>query len=738
MHITGNFGKNVSKMLPIFVGLAMLQSEPISRDEYGVPHIRAANLEQAFYQAGYAVAQDRLWQMENSRRVARGKMAEVFGPSFVASDREVLSFAYIDAELQDQMKSLTPHAKRMIDGYVKGVNGWIEEAKQKGTLPEGYKQNGFTPEPWTELDTAAITIRLFQQFGKGGAGEIRNMALLGYLQGRKETKDRVLDVLEDFAWFNDRDATSTVNDVDDPLKNNRPSFPIPTRADSQKHIAALPKVSLLELLPGVRLSEMQSSTAVAESVSAPYKWGSYAIVVGPQRSATGYPILLSAPQMGFRTPSVIHEMSISCPEYSAVGMDVPGVPGIAIGHNDYLAWGLTSGVADTDDIFYNSTDGDVYLMDTTRQSFNSVNFTLKVKGQADQTFVQKRTQWGPVVLESKTAKVVFSRNSASRGLELRSLNSVTTIATAKKFDDIGPALGHATVNFNCFYATKDGRIGYQYTGWIPMRKAGLDPRFPTPGHPDNIWTGMIPFAQMPHTDQLKSGLLANWNNKPVSWWPNSDTPVWGRIFRNTELLDCLKAPKLGVSDVERAAWTIARRDENWNYFKPYVEKVWQGSQLEGYDGWTLDGSIQAQEFRYFLDALREELFLPTTGNFIAPDNFKLVGQPSVMLKALQGKTKVDYLAGRSPEAIVRASIAKGMERLATANVAKRFTAPPIQVPGQPPIPYSNRGSYIQIIELMSSGLQGRNVVTPGVAESGPHSLDQVPLARAWMYKAMKR
>ena len=725
-------------MLPIFVGLAMLQSEPISRDEYGVPQIKAPTLDQAFYQAGYAVAQDRLWQMENSRRVARGRMAEVFGPAFVASDREILSFAYSDDELRNQIQLLSPNAKGMIAGYVKGVNAWINEAKQKGTLPDGYRQNGFEPEAWTELDTAAITIRLFQQFGKGGAGEIRNMALLGYLQGRKETKDRVLDVLEDFAWFNDRDATATVNDADDPVKTNRPSFPVPTRADSQKHIASLPKISLLELLPGVRLAEMQSSNAVAESVSAPYKLGSYAIVIGPQRSATGYPILLSAPQMGFRTPSVIHEMSISCPEYSAVGMDVPGVPGIAIGHNDYLAWGLTSGVADTDDIFYNSIDGDGYLMNSTRQSFNSVSFTLKVKGQADQTVVQKRTQWGPVVLESKTAKVIFSRNSASRGQELKSLNSVTMIAASKKVEEIAPALGQATVNFNCFYATRDGEIGYRYTGLIPVRKEGLDPRFPTPGEPQNIWSNMIQFNQMPHIQNPKSGLLANWNNKPVSWWPNSDTPVWGRIFRNTELLDCLKAPKLGVSDVERAAWTIARRDENWNYFKPYVEKVWQGSQLEGFDGWMLDGSIQAQEFRYFLDALREELFLTTTGNFIAPDNFKLVGQPSVILKALQGKTKVDYLAGRSVNAVIRASIAKGSERLTTANVSKRFVAPPISVPGQPPIPYSNRGSYIQIVELLKSGIQGRNVVTPGVAESGPHSLDQVSLARAWMYKAMKR
>ena len=188
--------------------------------------------------------------------------------------------------------------------------------------------------------------------------------------------------------------------------------------------------------------------------------------------------------------------------------------------------------------------------------------------------------------------------------------------------------------------------------------------------------------------------------------------------------------------MERAAWTIARRDETWRYFKPFVEKVWQGTGLEGFDGWMLDGSSQAQEYRLFLDDLREELFLPTTGNFIAPDNFRTIAQPSVMLKALEGKTKLDYLKGRHPSDIVRKAIVKSGARLANLNVP-RFVANPIPVPGQPPIPYSNRGTYIQVVEVLPTGPEGRNIVTPGVAESGEHSLDQVHLARAWMYKAMR-
>ncbi|MCC7231040.1 MAG: penicillin acylase family protein [Fimbriimonadaceae bacterium] len=722
-------------MLTLLAATILVQGPDLQRDDFGVAHIKAASLERAFFEAGYAVAQDRLWQMENSRRVARGKMAEAFGPSFVASDKEILAQAYTDAELDQQIQQgLDSRCRTMLSGYVQGVNAWIEEATAKNLLPPGYANNGLKPEPWTERDSAAITIRLFQQFGKGGAGEIRNMALLGYLQARKETKDRVLDVLQDFAWFQDPTATTTISERDDPLAKSHPTLPIPTRAVSERHLASLPKVGLLELLPGVRLAEHQESNRIAELVGAPFKWGSYAIVISPQRSATGTPILLSAPQMGFRTPSIIHEMSIEAPGYRAVGMDVPGVPGIAIGHNPYLAWGLTSGVADTDDIFTNATDATGYIAEGKSKPIQNVTFTLKVKGSPDQTVVQRRTEFGPIVVESKSGKVVFSRKSASRMVELESLQSVAHVAAISDVKEVDEALRHATVNFNCFFATADGQIGYRFTGRVPNRKPGFDPRFPLPGNAESAWDGMIPFEQMPHVLNPGAGILANWNNKPTTWWTNSDTPVWGKIFRNTEVLACLQAPKISVADVERTAWTIARRDETWPYFKPFVEKVWTGTRLEGFDGWMVDGSRQARLYQYFLDDLRDQLFLGVTGNFISPDNFRLVGQPSVMLAALSGKTKVNYLQGRSANNVVRTAIEKASARL---DAKERYSAPPIPVPGQSPIPYSNRGSYIQVVELLKDGPWGRNVVTPGVSESGDHSLDQAPLARAWTFKPMR-
>ncbi len=694
----------------------------ISRDAYGVPHISAATVDQAFFAAGYASAQDRMWQMESSRRLARGKMAEVFGTQFVASDKEVLQTGYTDAELQAQFDKLSPFSRQIIDKYAEGVNAFIAAGK----LPDGFAAAGYQPEKWTRLDSVAIAVRLLQTFGKGGAGELRNMALLGYLQGRPNLKGKELDVLDDFAWQNDPESPTTISNADDPNATAHPNFYAPDRATTLKHIAQLPKLSLFDLLPAIRMASREESTRVAEMSNVVFKTGSYCVVVSKERSADGNPILLSGPQMGFRTPSIVHEMSIEAPGLSVVGMDLPGVPGVLIGHTKGFAWGLTSGVADTDDIFsYKASGPSAYMYGNQTKAIQEIHQTLKVKGNADSDVVQRRTEDGPIILEAKQG-YLFAKKTSYSGREMESYDSVTSLWTAKGTQGIINCLDKATMSFNYFFATCDGDIGYRYCGLVPMRAEGLDPRFPTPGAPENAWKGFVPLAQMPHVTNPKSGVIYNWNNKPVSWWPNFDTPTWGRIFRNEEIRPLLTKPKLNTQDIEMVPWTIARTDETWPFFKPFIPA---GSPLDAFDGRLLAGSRTAGTYKAFVDALRSEIFLATTGNFIAPAYFQQIGQPSVMLRALLGKTKVNYLAGRKAADVVKAALAK-------VTFPNRYNAPGIPVPGEPQIPYSNRGTYIQIVELLRDGPSGRNVLPPGVAESGEHSLDQVPLSRAWIYKPM--
>ncbi len=652
-------------------------------------------------------------------------MAEVFGAGLLPSDKDVLRGAYTSLELSTQVRKLSSKIQTALAAYAKGVNRFIGEGK----LPKAYADNGFSPDPWTPEDSAAIAIRMLQTFGRGGAGEIRNMALLGYMQTQSALKGHEEEVLNDLAWFNDPLAIPTINDED--VKSHM-SFPPPSAALTSAHLAMLPKAGLLELLPGLRVVMKEESTRVAATVSAPYKSGSYCIVAAPKRSASGVPLLLSGPQMGFRQPSIVHEMSIDAPGIRAVGMDIPGVPGVIVGHTDHFAWGLTTGVADTEDIFFAKQEGSNFLFGAQSKPISKVAFNLKVKGGETTRVEQQRTEWGPIVLSLRSG-TVFIRRSTFWKRELESFEAFFGLYSAKTPKEIVATTDKATLNFNFFYATTKGDIGHRYVGNVPLRSPLVDPRFPTPADPKFDWKGYIPKASMPQVRNPKSGLIVNWNNKPVSWWPNFDTPVWGRIFRNDVLLGGLAKPKLSTADLEKTIYEAARTDYNFRAFKSILG-VSGNLALMGYDGKILEGSKNAQFYLAFFDALRVEIFGKSIGSLISPDNFKQALQPSLMLNALDGKTKFNFLGTRSRQEVVAAAI-ETVEENWKIKELPQFRVGRIAVEGEEPILYSDRGTYIQIVELLKKP-RGRNVLPPGIAESGPHRTDQAELARNWKYKPM--
>lgn len=731
--------------------LSSLQApSAIERDSYGVPHIYADTWEEAFYSAGYAVAEDRLWQLEQSRRLARGKLAEAFGKDFVASDRDVLKTGYTEPELQRQFDALSPRAKSAFNEYARGVNAYIQAATAKNDLPPGYAAAGLKPEPWSVLDSAAITIRMFQLFGRRDAGELRNLALLLYLKSQP-IKDRALDVFDDFLWQNDPSSPTTVLPEDDLAPEARPKFPKALRAHTEKQLAELPELALFDILPALKLArEERDSTLMAQRLGVLNKAGSYAVVVSKERSSTGWPLLLNGPQMGFSNPSIVHEMSMAGPGLGVTGMDVPGTPGVVIGHNARLAWGLTSGVADTDDVFcFKAVGPDGYLKDGEKKQLATVTHTLRVKGGTTETVVQKRTEEGVVVLEAKGH--LFAVRSASWMRELESLQAVYALLDVQSSRDIDRALSSATVNFNFFFAFSNGDIGYRYLGLLPDRPENTDPRLPLMGSKANDWKGYLQPSQLPRVTNPKGGLIANWNNKPATWFANGDTPAWGRLFRVEALTRALDKSRLAAADLESAIWTIARVEPFAPSFMPIVKAGLRDQEYAGvgkdasaylraFDGRMVDGSPSATVFNEFFDALRSELFLPTTGNFLMPSVFRLAAQPSVMLAALQGTTSVKYLKERTAEDVVRAAFGKAASaleaRLGSDPGLWGFVPGGIPVPGEAPIPYGNRGTYIQLVELRTVP-RGRSVLPPGVAESGPHSKDQVPLSRAWTFKPMR-
>ena len=730
-----------------------LQPAPIQRDSYGVPLVTAATEQEAFYHFGRAVAEDRLWQMEMSRRLARGRLAEALGATGLPSDRSVAKTGYTDEEVQRQVDAMPARVRTLFTEYARGVTDTMAARKTAGTLPPGYATNGFEPEPWTPLDSAAIAINLLRQFGRGGAGELRNYALMLYLRNQP-CKDKIYDVLDDLAWQNDPASVPTVNPNEDPLADNHPRFPTVSRAHTESHVNGLPPTNLLELMPAIQLSTGEASDLIAADFGVPYKVGSYALVVGPERSKTGYPLLLSAPQMGHSDPSVIHEVAIDCPTIKVAGINVPGVPAVVIGHTPDMAWGLTSGVADIEDVYYSPlTDPDTYKFGSEDRKLTKIKRTIQIKGGTTETVEVLRTHYGPVILNSRVGKCVYSVQSSFWGREMGGIVALLDLYTASTTRDIDTAISRVPVTFNFFYATTRGEFGYRYAGLVPVRASGYDPRFPLPGVPETAWQGFISASQMPQVQSPKSGLIANWNNKPASWWPNLDTPAWGAYFRNEVLLGSLPEGKLGRFDLEQAAWQIARKETTSSGafigdFRAVLEaqvRLGTDSSLTRYlatfDGWDVDGSIGATIYDEAVKELRKELFVPATGGFIQPAIFEQVLQPTVIRNALIGKTKYDFLAGRNAVQILTSAMEKAVANLTAVRGEdpSRWAYRPgaISVRGQATIPYINRGTYIQVIELSPRPF-GRSVASPGVSEAGDHSADQADLARAWGYKPMWR
>lgn len=702
---------------------SLANSAVLTRDEYGVPVVRAKSVDEAMQWAGYATAQDRMWQMEMSRRTAQSQLAEVFGEKSYAADQQQFQQFYNQEELKQQFERLPKNIQGWFRAYAKGVNQFIQE----GNLPKQYAENGLKPRPWTEIDSAAITIQLVQIFGRGGAGELRNLALFKYLEAQSKIGKRALDVFDDLVWENDPSAIPTCYAEDDKVKP--PTFPKLNPVQTLKHLTQIPELSMFELLPGARVVSLERSTETRESLKVPYKSGSYCVVLSPSITKSRSPMLLSGPQMGFTIPSIVHEISLHAPGLDVAGMTVPGVPGVMVGATPNAAWGLTTGVADTEDIYVSVVKNGSYLIDGVEKPIRTVRQEVKVKGAEPKFVARQETEFGPLVYTVPNKFVGFSRARVYAGRELQSYEAVSGLWGVKSKADFEKSVRRATMNFNCFVALKSGDIGWRYLGEVPVRASEYDPRFPLPSKAAAKWKGVIPFNQMPTVWNPKRGWIANWNNKPVDWWPNLDTPAWGPAFRVGVITDQMNKTKWTRGDLESLVMHIGQTNPTWRYLKP-ISAI---GPLAGYNGALLAGEIEPALYNRFVQELRSELLMPITGNFASADNFALVAQPELVLKALRGESKFDYLAGRDAKEIASKAMEKAVRGLNGAPYKPSLI--PVPAEAGEPINFRDRGTYLQIVELGKETM-GANVVTPGVAETGPHSFDQAKLSRSWSYKPM--
>ncbi|HEY6947126.1 MAG TPA: penicillin acylase family protein [Candidatus Acidoferrum sp.] len=524
------------------IPLPGLQQEvPVERDGWGVPHVRAMSVEDAAEAQGYVMAQDRLWQMDLLRRVARGQLSEILGERTLQIDKDFRTLG-LGRAADREATTLEPEPRKILEAYARGVNKFIEQ--HEGNLPLEFSLLRYKPQPWKPADTLAISGYMYRTLADTREREI-NRAKVAERAGPDRAKDLFspespLDhfVVGDPNVLNDgsqRAVTDPNDDDDDDDMQPDTVF----KAD-----LANPK----ESVSGSRAPDLTSALAhsveqfLAKSQSdIRAGLGSNNWVVSGAHTVTGKPLLANDTHLELMMPSVWYEVHVTAPGWNVKGFTLPGAPMVIIGHNDRIAWGFTNNGADVLDLYsetFNPASPDEYRVKGSWTKAQIIDETIRVKGRPDVHLPITVTRHGPIVHQEGDKGYAMRWTATESGGLVNSYNWLGKARNWKEFRDAmkrvwGPAQ-------NAVYADVEGNIGYIMAARVPIRKKGHG-EVPEPGDTDDYeWTGYIPFEQLPQALNPESGLIATANARVVG--PNYKpylTDRWEEPYRTARIYDLL-------------------------------------------------------------------------------------------------------------------------------------------------------------------------------------------------------
>jgi penicillin G amidase len=533
----------VYRPLPQIDGSASLpglhQEVTVERDRWGVPHIRAALLEDLVEAQGYVMAQDRLWQMDLLRRVARGQLSEILGPSTVSIDKDFRTLGFGRAAERD-VTLLDAEARRLMEAYARGVNKFIEQHQK--SLPLEFSLLRYKPRPWQPSDTLAISGYMYRTLTDTWEREL-NRAKVTELADADRSKDLFSEeapmdhfVIGDPNALNDGSQRSAA-DADDEDDDMQPDTVLKAGRGTANGLATPESAPDLTtaLLPSIRGFLEESSSEIRQGL------GSNNWVVSGAHTATGKPLLANDTHLELTIPSIWYEIHLTAPGWNVKGFTLPGAPMVIIGHNDRIAWGFTNNGADVQDLYietFNPASADEYRAKGAWLKAQIINETIRVKGQADEHLKVMITRHGPVV-RREVDKAYALRWTATEPGGLA--NSYNWLGKAQNWNEFRNVMKHVWgPGQNAVYADVEGNIGYIMAARVPIRKKGHGD-VPVPGDTDEYeWTGYIPFEQLPQALNPESGLIVTANARVVG--PNYKpylTDRWEEPYRTARIYDLL-------------------------------------------------------------------------------------------------------------------------------------------------------------------------------------------------------
>lgn len=488
------------------------QPAEILRDKWGVPHIYAQNSDDLFFAQGWMAAKDRLFQIDLWRRAGSGKLAEVMGPSAIPRDR-IARLVRFRGDWNQEWASYAPDARGIIVAFVNGINAYIRALK--GQRPLEFRMAGYDPGLWAPED---VVSRLA---GLGMSGNLTSEIVRA----------------QEIAEF----GSANVEKYDPP--------------EPFVHLFVPPGIDIHAITD--QIVENYRAAVGDARFSGSNNW-----VIDGSMSATGKPLLANDPHRSIDLPSLRKTVHLFAPGWDVIGAGEPALPGIAIGHNESIGFGLTIVGTDQEDLYVekiNPSNPNEYLYKKTWQPVEIERQQISVKGSAPVTTELRFTRHGPVIFEDRERHLAYALKWVGAEPGGAGYLAGLSFARAKNWKEFLDAMTRFKVPAeNMAYADTAGNIGWIAAGFNPIRKnwTGL---LPVPGDTGEFeWSGFVPVSQMPQAYNPSHHFLATANNDILP--PRSRQQIayeWAAPFRVDRIRQMLAEPKkFSVEDFERMQYDV--------------------------------------------------------------------------------------------------------------------------------------------------------------------------------------
>jgi penicillin amidase len=546
---------NIPKSFPITDGdiniPGLVSNVIVYRDKNGIPNIYAENSHDLFLVQGYVHAQDRFWQMDFWRHIGSGRLSEMF-PSEVETDVFLRTLGWQNIAEQE-LNLMDQESLSYLKAYSEGVNAYLGSKKSSEISLEytilKLLNPDYSPEPWTPVNTLTWAKSMAWDLGGNMSDEINRAILLNTL------------------------PIEYVNELYPPYSNSMPVI-VPKIGDFTSTTGTSIYLTDFKSISD-KISNISKNISLLSNLFGPTgnDIGSNNWVVSGSKTESGYPLLANDPHLGIQMPSIWYQVGLhctpvsgSCP-FNVSGFSFAGVPGIIIGHNDRIAWGVTNVGPDVQDLFIekiNPSNPNQYEYKGEWVNMDLRQEKILIAGGDPVIITVRSTNHGPIISDTYGPLKESEDNgeksfSTKSGIDLpdnfaislswtalepvRLFDAIWGFNKAQNWDEFREAARNFVVPAqNLIYADIDGNIGYQMPGNIPIRLSG-NGTIPVPGWTGEFdWIGYIPFEELPYVFNPSSGYIVTANNQVNPWdYPYLITQDWDYGYRASRIIDLIES-----------------------------------------------------------------------------------------------------------------------------------------------------------------------------------------------------